>query len=148
MKTAKPVPTTMRSAEPVPQRYAAMPEPEARTHGYWSEAYADYEKHGNLVPGSGQNVTRETTTIGTLSGIDRRIAHSGHGDGSVLVGLMGGSHKSHSNFTDTSTNTLVSTPTTTLGGDPDVPVNVLHQIDATSQEQSQTGVLLGAYTSG
>ena len=92
----------MRAPEPMPQRYAAMQEPERRTHGYWSEAYADYERHGNLAPGSGQNLTRTTTTIGTMSGVDRRIAHSSHGDGSVLVGLLGGSHKSHSNFSDRS----------------------------------------------
>lgn len=110
--------------------------PARRGVGTWSEAYVDYERHTNLAPAVQANLTRVSRSAGYVSGIDREVQR---GDGSkMLIGLLGGSNKSYSRFSDSPTVTV----TVPQGG-----ATAVHEQTASERSTTTHGMLLGAYTS-
>jgi hypothetical protein len=92
------------------------------TQSAWAQAFADYERHDNLAPGSGENLVRKQTTVGGMSGADvtyHRFTENGLE--TVQFGLLGGGTHITSNFSD-------------FG-------------DTTNARQTQDGGFVGAYGS-
>jgi Autotransporter beta-domain len=70
--------------------------------GIWAQLYLDYEKHGNLAPGSSANTSRVQKTVGQIAGSDLTYRRSSFGLNEALqFGLLGGHHDAHSKFKDT-----------------------------------------------
>jgi hypothetical protein len=71
------------------------------SNGAWAQAFADYERHDGLAPGSGENLVRKQTTVGGISGADttyRRFTEDGLE--TFQFGLLGGGTHITSNFSD------------------------------------------------
>lgn len=67
----------------------------------WAQAFADYERHDGLAPGSGENLVRKQTTVGGISGADTTYRrHTADGLETFQFGLMGGGTHVSSKFSD------------------------------------------------
>jgi len=70
----------------------------SRKISVWATGFADYEYHGEVVPGT--NVHRTTTTAGMLAGADIAFQNSLIRNSTVVAGLMGGYSDSSARFSD------------------------------------------------
>jgi len=67
----------------------------------WAQAFADYERHSDLAPGSGENLVRKQTTVGGISGTDATyFRYSEYGHETLQMGLLGGGMHITNNFSD------------------------------------------------
>lgn len=67
----------------------------------WAQAFADYERHSDLAPGSGENLVRKQTTVGGISGTDATyFRYSEYGHETLQMGLLGGGMHITNKFSD------------------------------------------------
>jgi len=77
---------------------------DARVQSVWAQAFADYERHSNMAPGSGENLVRKQTTVGGITGGDVTYFRQGEGGRETLqLGLLAGGTHTESRFSDTAT---------------------------------------------
>ena len=77
---------------------------DARVQSVWAQAFADYERHSNMAPGSGENLVRKQTTVGGITGGDITYFRQGEGGRETLqLGLLAGGTHTESRFNDTAT---------------------------------------------
>lgn len=77
---------------------------DARVQSVWAQAFADYERHSNMAPGSGENLVRKQTTVGGITGGDATYFRQGEGGRETLqLGLLAGGTHTESRFSDTAT---------------------------------------------
>jgi hypothetical protein len=105
-------------------------------YGSWAEAYADFERHTNILPGS-PGVTRNQNSFGMVSGFDRTFRHPGAAMSGFQVGVFSGYNQTRSSFSPTTTFETRVTDTAP-GGEPAMVLT-------TDSEQERNGGFVGVY---
>lgn len=103
--------------------------------GSWAEAYADFERHTNIIPGS-PGVARNQNSYGIAAGFDRTFRHPGWALSGFQIGVFGGYNDTHSRF---SPRTTIETRPVNNGTNDVVTVNT------TDSEQESNGGFVGVY---
>ena len=106
-KTKNKVAISEPEVKSVPSQPSLSAEPDAekdRWQSVWAQAFADYERHSNLAPGSGYDLTRKQETVGGITGGDVTYNRMGpHGTETLQLGLLGGGIHIRNRFSDTPT---------------------------------------------
>ena len=106
-KTKNKVAISEPEVKPGPSEPSLSAEPDAekdRWQSVWAQAFADYERHSNLAPGSGYDLTRKQETVGGITGGDVTYNRMGpHGTETLQLGLLGGGIHIKNRFSDTPT---------------------------------------------
>lgn len=105
--------------------------------GSWAEAYADFERHTNIIPGA-SGVARNQSTFGVAAGFDRTFRNTGWMLSGFQIGIFGGYNDTRSTF---SNRTTLETRTVNTGSTDLVTVNT------TDSEQESNGGFVGVYGS-
>lgn len=111
-KTKKNVAVAEPEVEPGPIELSLSGETSAekdRWLSVWAQAFADYERHSNLAPSSGYDLTRKQETVGGITGGDVTYHRMGpYGTETLQLGLLGGGIHIQNRFSDTPTVTDLS----------------------------------------
>lgn len=109
----------------------------APRYGTWAEAYADFERHTNIIPGA-SGVSRNQSTYGMAAGFDRTFRNTGWSLSAFQIGVFGGYNHTRSTFSPRTT-----IENRSVDGGPAELVSVT----TTDSEQESNGGFVGAYTS-